>query len=156
MQLKLICCEAGKPHSAWQQARLAVFDPGSEILVLTKIDAAEPTVAFQADFPAGAIATSALHAAGLDALRARLATLARKCHEPELPAVGATAVRVAESLQGAAAALTRARALNELASGEELVAAEVRLALDELGKVTGAIATDDVLERIFSRFCIGK
>ena len=42
------------------------------------------------------------------------------------------------------------------ASGEELLAAEVWLALDGLGKVTGAIAIDDVLERIFSRFCIGK
>jgi tRNA modification GTPase len=40
--------------------------------------------------------------------------------------------------------------------GEELVAADVRNALDELGKVVGAVYTDDVLDRIFSRFCIGK
>ncbi|HVC97288.1 MAG TPA: hypothetical protein VND64_26645 [Pirellulales bacterium] len=40
--------------------------------------------------------------------------------------------------------------------GEELVAAELRLALDELGQVVGAVYTDDVLDRIFSRFCIGK
>ena len=39
---------------------------------------------------------------------------------------------------------------------EELVAAELRTALDELGKVVGQIYTDDVLDRIFSRFCIGK
>ncbi len=30
------------------------------------------------------------------------------------------------------------------------------LALDELGKVVGAVYTDDVLDRIFSRFCVGK
>ena len=40
--------------------------------------------------------------------------------------------------------------------GEELLAAEIRFALDELGKVSGAVTTDDVLDRIFSRFCIGK
>jgi tRNA modification GTPase len=41
-------------------------------------------------------------------------------------------------------------------SAEGLVASELRLALQELGKVTGAVYTDDVLDRIFSRFCIGK
>jgi tRNA modification GTPase len=32
----------------------------------------------------------------------------------------------------------------------------LRIALDELGKVVGAVYTEDVLERIFSRFCVGK
>lgn len=40
--------------------------------------------------------------------------------------------------------------------GEELIAAEIRAALDELGLVVGAVFTDDLLDRIFSRFCIGK
>jgi tRNA modification GTPase len=40
--------------------------------------------------------------------------------------------------------------------GEEFAASEVRSALDELGRVVGAVYTDDVLDRIFSRFCIGK
>lgn len=38
----------------------------------------------------------------------------------------------------------------------ELVAASLRLALDALGGITGAIAPDDVLGRIFGKFCIGK
>jgi tRNA modification GTPase len=37
-----------------------------------------------------------------------------------------------------------------------LVAAELRRALSELGKIVGAVDTDDILDRIFSRFCIGK
>ena len=40
--------------------------------------------------------------------------------------------------------------------GEELVAFDLRLAVDELGKVVGAVVTDDILDRIFRRFCIGK
>ena len=40
--------------------------------------------------------------------------------------------------------------------GEELIAAEIRLALADLGKVVGAVYTDDILDRVFSRFCIGK
>ncbi len=36
------------------------------------------------------------------------------------------------------------------------MALELRGALEELGAMTGAIYTDDLLDRIFSRFCIGK
>ena len=51
--------------------------------------------------------------------------------------------------------LRRARSV-AAAGQEELAAAEIRVALEELGKVVGAVYTDDVLDRIFSRFCIGK
>jgi tRNA modification GTPase len=72
------------------------------------------------------------------------------------PGVDLTAERSGHSLQAAAEALTRAQRLNAAAEGEELVAAELRLALVELGRVAGTVYTDDVLDRIFSRFCIGK
>jgi tRNA modification GTPase len=38
----------------------------------------------------------------------------------------------------------------------ELVAADLRTALDRLGEVAGAIPPDDVLGRLFAGFCIGK
>ncbi|MFM7739014.1 MAG: hypothetical protein ACKO9H_06395 [Planctomycetota bacterium] len=40
--------------------------------------------------------------------------------------------------------------------GEELVAAELRVALDNLGQIAGTVYNDEILGRIFSRFCIGK
>ena len=71
-------------------------------------------------------------------------------------AVAGTAVRCRQSLRLAAECLNRAGEIASASGGEELVAAEVRVALDELGKVVGTVYTDDVLGRIFSRFCIGK
>jgi tRNA modification GTPase len=38
----------------------------------------------------------------------------------------------------------------------ELLAPELRGALDQLGEMVGAVYTEDLLDRIFSRFCIGK
>jgi tRNA modification GTPase len=38
----------------------------------------------------------------------------------------------------------------------ELTAASLRAAIDQLGEMTGAVYTNDLLDRIFSRFCIGK
>ena len=67
-----------------------------------------------------------------------------------------TAVRCGESLRLAAASLERAREAVAAGFGEELIATEVRVALSELGKVAGAVYSEDLLDRIFSRFCIGK
>ena len=38
----------------------------------------------------------------------------------------------------------------------DLIALDIRQALHHLGEITGEIYTDDLLESIFGRFCIGK
>jgi tRNA modification GTPase len=38
----------------------------------------------------------------------------------------------------------------------EFVALDVRAALDAVGEVIGKTVTDDILNKIFSEFCIGK
>jgi tRNA modification GTPase len=38
----------------------------------------------------------------------------------------------------------------------ELLAMDLRDALDQLGSILGQVTTDDLLGRIFSTFCIGK
>ena len=49
-----------------------------------------------------------------------------------------------------------AAATLRLGGGDELVAVDLRQGLDDLGRVVGAVVTDDLLDRIFRRFCIGK
>jgi tRNA modification GTPase len=71
--------------------------------------------------------------------------------------LGMTAVRCRDSLEQAAAELRRAEmAAGEPSAGDELLAIDLREALEHLGHVVGAVYTDDVLDRIFSKFCIGK
>ncbi|MGB2938425.1 MAG: tRNA uridine-5-carboxymethylaminomethyl(34) synthesis GTPase MnmE, partial [Phycisphaerae bacterium] len=61
------------------------------------------------------------------------------------------------ALEHAAMALARAERLARQGEGTgELVALELREALDALGGILGCGADDGVLQRIFSRFCIGK
>ncbi|WP_096451927.1 tRNA uridine-5-carboxymethylaminomethyl(34) synthesis GTPase MnmE [Mesorhizobium sp. 113-1-2] len=48
------------------------------------------------------------------------------------------------------------RATDDGAAGQELRAEELRLAADRLGRIVGAIDVEDMLDVIFSQFCIGK
>ncbi|MBW1711250.1 MAG: tRNA uridine-5-carboxymethylaminomethyl(34) synthesis GTPase MnmE, partial [Deltaproteobacteria bacterium] len=43
---------------------------------------------------------------------------------------------------------------NDLAP--ELIALEIRSALDSLGLITGLTTPDDILDEIFEKFCLGK
>jgi tRNA modification GTPase len=67
-----------------------------------------------------------------------------------------TADRCLESLTQAREALEEALQHARLDSGHDLIAAELRLALDYLGTVAGEVYTDDILDALFQRFCIGK
>jgi tRNA modification GTPase len=52
--------------------------------------------------------------------------------------------------------LREAHALAANSEPPELLALALRGAIDSLGEMTGAVYTNDLLDRIFSRFCIGK
>ncbi|HAW28103.1 MAG TPA: tRNA uridine-5-carboxymethylaminomethyl(34) synthesis GTPase MnmE, partial [Planctomycetaceae bacterium] len=61
-----------------------------------------------------------------------------------------------DSLRQAGHSLQAAEEAAQLQVGEELVAIEIREALQHLGQIVGQVYTDDILDRIFSKFCIGK
>ena len=61
-----------------------------------------------------------------------------------------------QHLARAREAMRRAQEALDGAAGGETLALDLRTALDELGAVTGAVTSEDVLGAIFGRFCIGK
>jgi tRNA modification GTPase len=145
--LRLLCIDASRPLNPWEQERLE--QDGEALVVVTKCDRPKTVLL---DRPA--FETSAVTAEGLAELRMEIA--ARLNTRPVGHAVASTAARCRSSIEQAIVNLSTAGRLADDRAGDELVAAETRLALDELGKVTGAIYTEDLLDRIFSRFCIGK
>ena len=67
-----------------------------------------------------------------------------------------TVERQAHTLESACAALERAAAAGTAGEPGEIVALELREALSALEELLGQRVSDDLLERVFSRFCIGK
>jgi len=151
--VRLVCVESGLAREGGKgEGRVNAPGAAEQCVVLTKCDLrAEP-----AKIRSGALATSAATGEGIPELKAAIRAAVLRVSAPQGEVVAGTAVRCGESLRMAAASLERARAAASAGLGEELIAAEVRIALNELGKVAGAVYTDDVLDRIFSRFCIGK
>jgi tRNA modification GTPase len=97
---------------------------------------------------------SALTGLGMDRLVSALALHAANAFSAGEPAL-VTRQRHRDTLREAADALGRALALGAGAS-EELVAEELRLAARALGRLTGRVDVEDILDVIFRDFCIGK
>jgi tRNA modification GTPase len=155
--LVLLCLDASRERTAWERQQLAELDADRTLIVLTKADRATSVAPLDLPDAVARVAASAIGEPGISALVERMAEqLARSSATHGDLLVGSTATRCRASLAAASEALERARDLARRAGHEELIAAEVRSALAELGKVVGAVYTDDVLDRIFSRFCIGK
>ncbi|MEX0643036.1 MAG: GTPase [Pirellulales bacterium] len=138
-----------------------VVDPPADcdMVVLTKADLAQhpekDLISQTACVPT--VLTSSRTGAGLNELCGELrGLLTQDSASQKGSVVAATAERCHASVRGASVALQRAVELVHDGDGDELVAAEVRSAVTELGKVVGAVYTDDLLDRIFSSFCIGK
>ena len=149
--LQLFCLDATRGPNDWERAELERPAEGQRLVVWTKSDRA-----VNQEIVDKAISTSSLTGDGLVALRDRMRCLISQSSAVEHHFVAATSVRCRDSLRAARDALRRAGEVLAADIGEELVAAEVRVSLDELGRIVGAVYTDDVLDRIFSRFCIGK
>jgi tRNA modification GTPase len=102
--------------------------------------------------PEDSLAVSAKSGAGIDVLLRRLSREAQRvAGEPALVTRQRQITALAE-----AAKLLAAAAATAAGEGEELFAENLRLAARSLGRVTGRVDVEDVLDKIFSSFCIGK
>jgi tRNA modification GTPase len=127
-----------------------------EISAVTKADLISDN-APTAGMNAGIVITSSHTGQGIDALAERIrALLATEYGAQQHQIVATTADRCRESIRLANAAIERTWEIVRRQQGDELAANELRIALSELGKVVGAVYTDDILDRVFSTFCIGK
>jgi tRNA modification GTPase len=142
--------------------RIAASLAGKRVLVaLNKSD--RPAVFGRASLPPlpdapahEVVEVSAATGLGLGRLKEALGRLAGAT-EGGAPLGAAVAnPRHVEALERARAALERAALAARAARPGEIVALELREALSCLGEVTGRTLGGDLLERIFSRFCVGK
>jgi tRNA modification GTPase len=129
------------------------------ILVWNKADLAPPPgpESFPAPFPRP-LPVSAKTGAGLAELCRAMAGALEGPHPlsegPGGPGLGSG--RQKELVDRSCAALEEALALADRGEELELIAPCLREAVNALGEITGEVSTADILETIFSKFCVGK
>jgi tRNA modification GTPase len=131
---------------------LATVPPARRAIVVNKYDRPE---AHGQSRPPDSVAVSAASGEGLDALRARIASHLLQNDRPVDPPRIAN-VRHVAVLTDAREALVRARELAGESAPEEIVLQELHAARARFDELIGARTSEDVLNRIFERFCIGK
>ena len=148
-EIRLFVFDIAHPADA---AGASVWPGADTILVANKIDlvpAADTDLSPPA-LPVSALPISALTAEGIDRLLTVLGERVAQTYRIETPVL--TRARHRQALEEAAASLRRSFS----APLPELRAEDLRLALRSLGRITGAVDVEDLLDVIFRDFCIGK
>ncbi len=162
--------EAARDEIEAQSQGLSAAQKSRADLVLHCVPADEPAVP-AIDFPGAAgvltvrtksdrapttrvgLAVTLVTADGLaDLLTALQEAVTRLTQAPLAPSQSRCRAHVGRALE----ALRRAHEHAREADPQELLALALREALDEVGAMSGAVYTNDLLDRIFSRFCVGK
>lgn len=104
----------------------------------------------------GMIAVSALTGEGIAELRRALVETIAPRHRLEQEGGFITSLRQERLLKESGEALDQARRAAELGIPHEMLLLDLYAALRPIDAITGATTADDILNRIFSTFCIGK
>jgi tRNA modification GTPase len=149
---------------AWAEAadlRLWVVDQSAPTDLEETVSPGDLLLLNKADLPPGpgaglpdlrTVRVSAKTEAGMDQLWAALSARVKALTGGDFPAV--TRLRHRRGLQDAAEALRRGQ--SALARSPELGAEDLRHAAQALGRIAGRIDPEQVLDEVFSSFCIGK
>ena len=148
--------DAGRPGTYWQRCTAKPMIP-----VINKSDLPQrlDEALLRDLLPEGtppAVRISAKYGDGIDRLTAAIREMVLATPAEETPEAMIADLRHKIALEKAAECLIRAREGLRDGLSPELAALEVREALDALGEITGRTTSEEVLDRIFANFCIGK
>ena len=132
------------------------------LLVINKLDAASPqdishirSALLELDADLRIVEVSARSGQGLPQLRQAILELAGAVPEGASTALVSN-LRHIQALQEAQQALLSAQSALDMEIPTDLVSIDVENALTALGEISGRSVSEEVLNNIFSRFCLGK
>lgn len=155
--LIVLVLDASRPAPALDPALRGRVSPDKALAVLNKSDllaGGRPSAAAPAGLPS--LPVSALSGEGCEALRAALVRLADGLQPGTEEDAVAINARHAQALAETRACLEAALAKLDGNEPSELLASDLRGALDALGRIAGRIDNEAMLDRLFAEFCIGK
>jgi tRNA modification GTPase len=154
--LILLVVDSALPFPALGADLIALISASNTIVVWNKSDLSPPHVTPAPFGQLRSVSVSALSGSGLGDLESAISDfveLHRKDPGPELIAIN---TRHAADLSESRECLERAHSKILGGQSDELLAADLRCALDCLGRIGGRIDNEQMLDKLFAEFCIGK
>ncbi|PID56365.1 tRNA uridine-5-carboxymethylaminomethyl(34) synthesis GTPase MnmE [candidate division KSB3 bacterium] len=158
-QADLVLClfDSSSPWEQEDEDFVKLARAEAQAVVFNKIDL-PPQLSEQdtlSRFPDGtpAFRISVTQQLGLDELKH---ALAEHVTARPLESIAVTNVRHTHALQQTVQSLNYAQESTRSGMSQEFIVLDIRNALDHLGEISGETTTEDILNRIFSTFCIGK
>jgi tRNA modification GTPase len=149
--LVLFIHEAGTDFRKAEKEFLKTFAEKKVVRVVNKID----LLADSEKVPEGYLPVSAKQSTGLSELREAMLRAVLPQADSQESAISGPQV-TSQRQKGLLEDAHRALDNMNLSSPPEFVAADLSEVCDFLGEITGSITSEDVLDRVFSRFCVGK
>jgi len=138
---------------------LANLPSGRSLIVVNKIDLPQllrKEELSKAPREVQVVEASATQRTGLDDLEETIVELALGGAVLRTDGVMVTNVRHRDALVRAERSMGRAIAAMDDELSEEFIASDLRSALDAVGEIVGETLTEDIIDRIFATFCLGK
>ncbi len=157
--LTVLVLDASRPISGDDAALMDEVRGQRAVVVVNKVDlpcALDRSAVHERIPGVPVVSTDLLHGQGLDDLRRCLVERVLQGQTLESHKVQVTNIRHIEALRQALAAVSQARSDMGRGLSLEFIAEHIRQAIDHLDAITGRHADDDLIEAIFSQFCIGK
>jgi tRNA modification GTPase len=154
--LFLVVLDATRPPPEWPEELSTRLSAENALIVLNKIDLADAKFESQTFVGKEIVHVSALTGKGLDRLIAAIERRAEAFRRDQGEEVIAINARHASALTRARQSLADARQNLNVHGPTELLASDLRAALDALGEIGGKIDNERMLDHLFATFCIGK
>ena len=155
--LAVYLLDASQPLHAEDRERLNKLIPDKSVVVLNKVDLGNQVEDLKTEFP-NLVRASLISGEGIEALKEAMAAALEKGADLHAPPHAVISERHRDLLIRAHEEAKQARQfLNQNVEENAVLATEhLRSALECLGQVTGRVYHEELLDNIFSRFCIGK
>jgi len=132
---------------------------GRKVIAVINKDDLPPAVSceqVEQIFSGAAVSISAKNVSGIDHLKELIHHSVLTFPHDSSADIIITSARQRDALERTAGAVSAARQAISSRSAPELISIDLRAALQALGDITGQTTAEDILERIFASFCIGK
>jgi tRNA modification GTPase len=154
--LALVVVDGSRPLDGDADAVLRATRGRARVVLFNKRDLGSRGYDERAPEEREALSGSAFDELTLDAVRCSIAVAGWHGETIDLARPHLASARQADAVARAVEALAHAGATLRAAEPLDLVAPDLLAAVAALGEVTGATATEGILDGVFARFCIGK